>query len=151
METYLSLRKSNNSVACTEPSTNTALTQYTFYRKFAAKTTTNATLHEIIFKETVLTKFKPPKALMFNKLLFVKHYDNYYHHHFYLSYHLFFFFCFRSLGLIRNMLRRITRMALFFHFFFGCTCQKNSIKGGKKRCTSTAMSLMRLNTYRKMI
>lgn len=64
---------------------------------------------------------------------------------------IFFFFCFRSLGLIRNMLRRITRMALFFHFFFGCTCQKNSIKGGKKRCTSTAMSLMRLNTYRKMI
>ena len=65
-------------------------------------------------------------------------------------FYIIFFFCFRSLGLMRNMLRRITRMALFFHFFFGCTCQKNSIKGGKKRCTSTAVSLMCLNTYRKM-
>ena len=63
---------------------------------------------------------------------------------------IFFFFCFRSLGLIRNMLRRITRMALFFLFFFsGSTCQNNSIKGGKKRCTSTAVSLMCLNTYKK--
>lgn len=64
METYLSLRKLNNSVARTEPSNSTPFTRYTFYRKFVAKTTDNGMLHETIFKETVLTKFKSPKALV---------------------------------------------------------------------------------------
>ena len=46
---------------------------------------------------------------------------------------IFFFFCFRSLGLIRNMLRRITRMALFLHFFFRVHVPKKFHKRRKKK------------------
>ena len=48
-------------------------------------------------------------------------------------FYIIFFFCFRSLGLIRNMLRRITRMALFFHFFFRVHVPKKFHKRRKKK------------------
>lgn len=132
METYLSLRKLNHSVARTEPSNSTLFTRYTFYRKFVAKTTDNGMLHETIFKETVLTKFKPPKALVAPVQQTLACYDNYYHHHFYLSYYLF---------LLLSIFRSYTKYTPqnnwngFVSIFFRELVPKkkqNSIKYGKK-------------------